>query len=123
MAHILTPEPAFEEVPRRTPRPEMRSRLNSWVYVLRNDAQQALYIGTTRSPYRRMREHSLRQPWWPEVERVGWLLYPDKSSVLSAEAELTRWFRPLHNRPHPHTLPLRVDYLACYDDHVSEVLL
>jgi hypothetical protein len=57
------------------------------LYRLFGSDDELLYIGITLSPDGRLKEHSWRKPWWPEVKRsaVEW----HETWLTAAEAEQT----------------------------------
>jgi hypothetical protein len=58
---------------------------------------ELLYIGITRSPGRRMRQHSREKPWWPEVAVMKWEHYPSSAELEDAERKAIQHERPKYN--------------------------
>lgn len=96
----------------------------TWVYVLRGPlGSRSLYVGVTNHPRRRISEHRKHKPWWPEVERIGWLAFATREHALGVEAFLIRYLKPVHNVDHK---PWREQgagmYLEARDVPVLEVV-
>lgn len=56
-----------------------------------------LYVGITVALTRRWGRHSEDKPWWSEVERATVEHFPDRPSVLAAEAHAIRTENPKYN--------------------------
>lgn len=56
-----------------------------------------LYVGITNDMSRRMGQHADRKDWWSEVRGVTVDWYPDRPSVLAAEARAVNVEQPRHN--------------------------
>lgn len=68
------------------------------VYVLRDAAGQALYVGSSYDPFTRMGWHELYRHWWPQVASCDLTWFDDRGDAYAAEARLIRDLSPLHNR-------------------------
>lgn len=73
----------------RDPRPH-------FVYELWS-ATTCFYIGMTRTPERRLRDHERAQAFWPLVTDVQVTEYADAFSALSAESARIYMERPANN--------------------------
>lgn len=58
-----------------------------------------LYVGITLNPAARFRRHQ-RRNWWTDVATITIETYPDRASVLAAEALAIGSERPTHNVQH-----------------------
>jgi len=56
-----------------------------------------LYVGITYMFDRRMTQHSVRQPWWGEVDRITSENYPDRSAAEAAEWDAISQEKPKYN--------------------------
>lgn len=67
------------------------------VYVLTDAAGGVLYVGQTKQPGARLRNHYRNQPWWPEVTGIELHLVAGEIEGRQLEAELIGRLRPLHS--------------------------
>lgn len=68
-------------------------------YVYRcYDASNALvYVGCTNSPRKRLESHKAGSWWWPQVDRVRNIVFPDRDTALAKEREAIRRELPTAN--------------------------
>lgn len=74
------------------------------VYVLYDGADEPLYIGQTRSLYRRILQHK-PQPWWNRVRRLEWVPCETPTEARALKKGLIATYRPNGNQN--DTVPLR----------------
>lgn len=77
------------------------------LYRFYNQTQQLLYIGITSRLPVRLGTHEALKPWWCDVADVKVEHFPDRVSVLAAEAAAIRAEKPLHNVRHNGPRPKR----------------
>ena len=93
------------------------------VYVLVDEADRALYVGSTKDVARRVGEHRRRQPWWPDVARVE--VYPMEAwdVALYVERNLISRLAPRHNvQCNSRVAVLMNEFFAPMQHELSEVL-
>src|SRR6266540_418135 len=72
-------------------------RRTSSVYILRNQAGQALYVGmTSGTAERRLMDHR-RADWWQEVAEIEIEEFATRWAALEHERALIALLRPVHN--------------------------
>lgn len=74
------------------------------LYRFYADDGTLLYVGITNNPGNRFNQHGADKPWWHEVRGITMEPYPDRASVLAAEARAIAVENPRYNRSRP-TLP------------------
>jgi hypothetical protein len=62
-----------------------------------------LYVGISRSPEARRRDH-MRKAWWPDVAHGSFKWFRTRSEALQAEARAIRDEGPLHNIQQPRVI-------------------
>lgn len=67
------------------------------VYRLFDADDGLLYVGVTRDPTQRFKEHSKRG-WWGRVARTDLAVYPDRPTALAVERQAIVGEAPIHNR-------------------------
>lgn len=68
------------------------------VYRLFDAAGALLYVGATATKETRLRAHSRRAMWWPEVATHTFIRYPDEASAREAESIAIRTENPKYNK-------------------------
>lgn len=71
------------------------------LYRFYADDGTLLYVGITNNPGNRFNQHGADKPWWHEVRGITMELYPDRPSVLAAEARAIAVENPRYNRQRP----------------------
>ena len=79
------------------------------VYRLYDASDVLLYVGISRNPEWRFRDHASQKPWWPQVARKTIAWCDSKNAALQAEARAIDSEGPAHNisnplRPAPRTI-------------------
>lgn len=79
------------------------------VYRLYDTSDVLLYVGMSRNPEKRFRDHAAQKDWWSLVTKKAVTWYDDKDAALQAEAQAIDGERPAHNiinplRPVPRTI-------------------
>jgi len=77
------------------------------VYRLYDAADVLLYVGSTRRPAHRWREHRVDKTWWLDVASKELTWYDDASKAVRAERTAILSENPLHNKAR---VPVRRDY-------------
>lgn len=67
------------------------------VYVLADEGDNILYVGSTRHPHQRMAQHAADKPWWSEVATTLWEDQPTWRQALIRESELIHRLCPRYN--------------------------
>lgn len=75
--------------------------MSFYVYELRNDADEIIYIGATEHPDTRVRHHRRHQPWGSEIasSRISGV-FGTRYGALAYEAQRIARMQPRHNRKH-----------------------
>lgn len=71
----------------------------TFLYRCFDCADRLLYVGVTKNPDDRFREHRATSRWFPNVTRIEKEEFLDRKSALKAELTAIRSEGPLHNRP------------------------
>ena len=71
------------------------------LYRFYGDDGALLYVGISANPAARFARHSDDKAWWEEVRGIGMEPYPDRDSVLAAEARAIEVERPRYNLQRP----------------------
>ena len=71
------------------------------LYRFYADDGALLYVGITNNPVNRFDSHASDKPWWHEVRGITMEPYPDRDSVLRAEARAIEVECPRHNKQRP----------------------
>ncbi len=69
-----------------------------WVYIFRNRAGVALYVGCTSRLPQRLSAHAADKSWYGEVASVSADMHHDQATAEAAELALIRSLRPLYER-------------------------
>lgn len=77
--------------------PAERLRRPHYVYRLYDAGMGLLYLGSTYSPEKRIREHR-SSPWFASVAHIQTSMYGDAIEAMRAEAEAHIAERPRHSR-------------------------
>jgi predicted GIY-YIG superfamily endonuclease len=72
----------------------------SALYKLYDSANTLLYVGITRHPDVRFKEHAGDKPWWHLVTREEIVWLADRDAAIKAEAQAMVDERPLYNGYH-----------------------
>jgi GIY-YIG catalytic domain len=67
------------------------------LYRMWDTDRRLLYAGISRNPVERWAKHRLLKPWWPEVDLIGYALYPTEWKALTAEVVAIRTELPRYN--------------------------
>jgi hypothetical protein len=67
------------------------------VYRIFGDDDRLLYVGRSRWPAERIRQHARRAAWWPHARRHEVTWHPDKDTATVAERRAIQAERPAHN--------------------------
>ena len=78
--------------------PSALGRTPAYVYETFGDDGRHLYIGATKNPWQRHREHRTRSSWFPLMRRVVITVMDGAAAALVLEAELIDQHRPPFNR-------------------------
>src|SRR5215813_7760844 len=70
------------------------------VYQFRSDTE-LLYVGYTRRPDQRLRQHKHEKPWWPEVTDIRWEEFATEGEARQREKELWAAEHPKYNQMSP----------------------
>jgi predicted GIY-YIG superfamily endonuclease len=70
------------------------------VYRFYDKQGALLYVGATRGPQARWRQHASKRAWWPDVARKTIRWYQAKDAALAAEKEAIRAECPRYNVMH-----------------------
>jgi predicted GIY-YIG superfamily endonuclease len=73
------------------------------LYRAFNAQGQLLYVGITMNPGNRFAQHSDEKPWWTDVANIRVEQFASRNEVLTAEREVIKSERPLHNVVHNMT--------------------
>lgn len=68
-----------------------------YVYRIRGESGELLYIGETNDVTRRMREHSKSKEWWNEFREISQVPYATRHEAKSAEEYAIRFEHPKYN--------------------------
>ena len=75
--------------------------MTTWhVYQLRSDTE-LLYVGYSRQLKKRMRQHRLEKPWWPEVTQTRSEEFATEDEARQREKELWASEQPKYNQVNP----------------------
>lgn len=66
------------------------------VYIPRHWTELPLYVGQSVNVRARLRQHSRRAPWWPDVCDVA-VLHVAREDLDAVELWLIRWLEPENN--------------------------
>jgi hypothetical protein len=82
--------------------PPMHDDDPQWLYEIRGRFwfSRPLWIGVTNSVPRRMGEHQRDKDWFAESRRISYKPFPDRPTVLTAEARAIRRKHPVYNKQH-----------------------
>ena len=69
-----------------------------FVYRQFDGEGRLLYVGATRQPEQREREHSTRSVWWPLVDRTEYEMHVCKALAWAHEQHAIRTEAPLFNQ-------------------------
>jgi predicted GIY-YIG superfamily endonuclease len=70
-----------------------------YVYRCYDAAGQLLYVGCSKNPQRRIKEHTFTRTWWTDrIARVVLKVFPDRLLALLAEEQAIKAEHPIHNR-------------------------
>jgi predicted GIY-YIG superfamily endonuclease len=69
----------------------------TFLYRLFDADGALLYVGITRTLDRRMQQHALKQPWWPEVAKTVTTEYRTRAQAARAEHAAIEAENPRHN--------------------------
>lgn len=75
-----------------------------FVYILRDEHSNPIYIGCTRDVTRRVKTHRYK-PYWPSVANVSVEVHTERDRAFQREAELIRDLDPPHNADHRQWRP------------------
>lgn len=75
------------------------------LYRFHDTTGTLLYIGITADPGSRWQSHAREKPWWHEVRGISLETYPDRATVLAAEARAIAIENPRHNQQRPSLAP------------------
>lgn len=67
------------------------------VYRLYNAADELIYVGITGNPEQRFKYHWRHQPWWDEVRRSKFTVFPTEVAARQAERALIESVLPREN--------------------------
>ncbi|MFF8784875.1 type II toxin-antitoxin system prevent-host-death family antitoxin [Streptomyces sp. NPDC015125] len=67
------------------------------LYRLYDAEDHLIYVGVTKDPKTRFRQHRADKPWWPEVAMTDVELHVDSASALTEERKLIRDKLPRYN--------------------------
>lgn len=67
------------------------------LYRLFDAANALLYVGISRNPAGRWKEHAAEKSWWPRVARKTVVMYGSRMAAEIAEGRAIRSEAPLHN--------------------------
>ena len=67
------------------------------VYVLRDEQDQALYVGQSRTPRTRLRTHWRTQEWWPDVAAIELHRVDDELSARLLERAMADQLSPVYS--------------------------
>ncbi|AEK07532.1 endonuclease [Mycobacterium phage Send513] len=68
------------------------------LYRFRDDEDNLLYVGMTRTFINRMKNHAMDKDWWEDVSYITVEHYPDAESLRQAELHAIATENPLHNQ-------------------------
>lgn len=68
------------------------------VYICRDEAGRAVYIGSSGNVDKRIATHNGRAPWWPEVDSIEKIEVESRMLAFHRERELIAEFKPSRNR-------------------------
>ena len=82
--------------------PAMRDDDPQWLYEIRGRFwfSRPLWIGVTNSVPRRLGEHQRDKDWFADSRRISYKPFPDRPTVLAAEARTIRRKHPVYNKQH-----------------------
>src|SRR6476620_9491969 len=66
-------------------------------YLLYDEHNRLLYIGSTINLKKRIKSHRQTKPWWHEVAYITGQEYPDIDKAQLAETYYIGMFRPIYN--------------------------
>lgn len=70
------------------------------LYRFYDPDEKLLYVGITRNPPSRFRDHESQKIWWRQIARIDVEWHPNRQDALDAEREAIRTEKPLHNIIH-----------------------
>ena len=90
--------------------------MSQCVYRMYDSSDRLLYVGVTGNYKRRMAAHRKTQPWWPSVDRVEQIEYPDRATAEEAERQAIRHEEPAYNDGADPDRPSRAAVIAALVD-------
>lgn len=71
-----------------------------FVYRVFDAADTLLYIGCTRTPHSRFKQHKSKAAWYPKAHHAEWTAFPNFATARAAESAAICADRPLFNIEH-----------------------
>lgn len=70
-----------------------------YVYRCYDAAGQLLYVGCSKNPEKRLKEHAYFRTWWTDrINRIVLKVFPDRLQALLAEEQAIKTEHPIHNK-------------------------
>lgn len=86
--------------PKKKASPKKAPSKKTGVYTMRNKDKETLYVGMSKDPKKRAKQHAKKKDWYPEVTKTKVKTYPNRESAAKAEKKAIQSKSPKYNIVH-----------------------